>query len=290
MDTLPSFDTTPLPYQSWGNLSSPNQVIIALHGFCGASADFTNWANICTQQNPNLAIYALNLRGQGFDPVVNRRGDIPTHHDWLRDLWHATKTLKIKPPHAECIWAGESLGAIIACHALTHATHHVRCDRLILLSPVISLDHLVPQWMQSLATCIAKIQPERRIPLSLIASNQNLQVSHHPTNHASQSATNAWHVDSFSLRFLAAVQRLISQMPSLSHQISIPLLVVNGGQDFFLPVETIESWLAHLPETTPLTHHYFSESYHLLLYDHRADTIAQCCADWISPPPQVPEM
>ena len=57
------------------------------------------------------------VRGQGSDPIRERRGDIGDPQDWYRDLFAFTQLVQEQHPNAKVVWFGESMGALIAAHA-----------------------------------------------------------------------------------------------------------------------------------------------------------------------------
>ena len=282
MPKFSSFDTTTFSYQQWGELQSPSAIVIGIHGFCGAACDFDGLAQFLYQKNPQLGVVAYNLRGMGLDPVEDRRGDIESSDYWARDLVSFCSHIRTLFPEAPLIWCAESLGALIACNALsTRPQAKGLCDGLILYSPVVAIEQQVARWKITLARGLARIFPDKRIPLDLFTGEQPVQVTQGATDHTAQSSTNNWHVSSFSMRLLNAIASLIVAMPLAADSLSCPILVINGGQDFFTQPEALEHWLSFIPASTPLEHSYFQESYHLLLYDTHADDIFSDTADWL---------
>jgi alpha-beta hydrolase superfamily lysophospholipase len=283
MPTFSSFDTTTFNYQQWGEEQSPTALVIGIHGFCGAACDFEGLAHFLCQQNPQLGLVAYNLRGMGLDPVLNRRGDIESASYWPRDLLHFCSHIRALYPDIPLVWCAESLGALIACNTLsTHPHARDFCDALILYSPVVAIDRQVARWKIVLARGVARLFPEKRIPLDLFTGAQAVQVTQGAADHTAQSSTNSWHVSSFSMRLLNAIANLIENMPHAAASLSAPTLVINGGNDFFTRPEALEHWLSFLPTTTTVTHSHFPESYHLMLYDTHAKAIFTRTADWLA--------
>jgi alpha-beta hydrolase superfamily lysophospholipase len=70
-------DAQTFPYRRFiAKDHTPSTIIIALHGFCGASIDYEILGNHLNNQHPQIGLYAYEVRGQGLDPVRERRGDI----------------------------------------------------------------------------------------------------------------------------------------------------------------------------------------------------------------------
>lgn len=277
-----SFDTTPFLLEKWSNTDAPETVIIAGHGFCGAYSDFEDFAKVVLERSPVTAIYASNLRGMGRDPVVNRRGDIEDYSYWLRDLHALTAQVRNWHPNSEIVWAAESLGAMIAVHSYAEATAaNLRCDALCLLSPVVEIGDQVASWKIMLAKAAAKLFPNYRLKLNAFTGQQNVQVTQGASDHTLQSSTNDYHVESFTLRQLHAIASLIEGMHTAAQSIDCPLLVINGGNDYFTPPITLENWLTKLTNTSSLTHFYLADSYHLLLYDDQSEEVFRKVSTWL---------
>ncbi len=283
MPTFSSFDTTPFSYLQWGEEQSPTALVIGIHGFCGAACDFNGLARFLSKKNPQLGIVAYNLRGMGLDPVIGRRGDTESADYWSRDLLSFCAHIRSLYPGVPLLWCAESLGALIACNTLADSPHAREfCDGLILYSPVVEIDKQVAPWKISIARAIARLFPDKRIPLDLFTGSQSVQVTQGAADHSAQSGTNSWHVSSFSMRLLNEIANLIDTMPYAAKSLTTPMLVINGGQDFFTPAASLEHWLKHLPSTTTVEHSHFPESYHLMLYDSHADAIFSRTADWLA--------
>ena len=117
-------------YRKWiSETTEPDVVIIGIHGFCGASIDYANLGNHLLRYQPRTGLYAYEVRGQGSDPIRERRGDIGDPKDWYRDLFAFTQLVQEQHPDAKIVWFGESLGALIAAHAWREAPANDPPDR-----------------------------------------------------------------------------------------------------------------------------------------------------------------
>jgi len=75
---------------------------------------------------------------------------------------------------------------------------------------------------------------------------------------------------------------MISNMHRAASQIDLPILVINGGLDYFTPPEYAESFFAEIPKSSKNQHHYYPKSYHLLMYDDYRIAIFNNVSEWIS--------
>lgn len=277
-----SFDGDSFGYLSWNTEQKLNTVIIATHGMNGAASDYRNFGEYLTQHRPNIAIYAHNTRGQGFDPNEERRGDIEQASDWYQDLHTFSNLVRTKHPEATIVWMGESMGSLITAHtaALLETQSAINYDALILSSPVISMSPNLPRWKRAALKLAASIAPNYRVSLEDLTKEDNIQITQ-GTDHKSQSTTNEYHIPTHSLRLLATLGKHIEQMQNKVSLISSPSLVVHGGKDIFCTPEDAENLLASFPKQTKTKQLYYPEAYHLLMYDDLREQIFSDIVSWL---------
>ena len=106
-------DGKQLSLRYWNLRSQPETVIIAVHGIEGAAKDFGNLGKTLSKKTPRTTLYALNLRGGGYDPSAKSKGDISSPNLWENDLIDLNASLRKRHPRANFIWMGESMGSLI---------------------------------------------------------------------------------------------------------------------------------------------------------------------------------
>lgn len=266
---LKTSDGKELSVRAWNVQRQPETVIIALHGMGGAARDFGLLGRALPAQSPATALYALNLRGLGYDSEASSRGDIEDTELWLRDLEEFHQVLALKFPQAKMIWLGESMGGIIALHAAERGRKTP--DQLIIASPVTSL-RSVPLWQRAALTLSAGVIPRARISLETLTGGDFQATS--GTSHFSQSESNPYYVKRFTLRFIRSVARMAAQMPDKARRTEVSALILQGGRDFLSPREEGRAFAGQFPRDTVLT--VFPKSHHLLFYDvEKAEVIAE---------------
>ena len=283
-----SFDNDSFDYLKWGDSHFPKTVIIAVHGINGAAQDYDNLAshlieNIDTEKG--ITLYAPETRGQGNDRNVRRRGDIYRKEEWFKDLNTFTRMIRSEHPKAEIIWCGESMGSLIVTHSYVNfdsKTTASKPDRMILLAPVVSLRPHLPIWKHKLANTLAYLLPRFKVSLNLFSGQQAVKVTQSGDSHDEQAATNSYFIEKFTLRLLATLGNLISDMNSIATNINIPIMVVNGAHDYFTPPDITEEFYAHIPHSESNQHAYFLDSYHLLMYDAHHKEIFNEISQWIT--------
>lgn len=269
-------------YRKWiSNETEPDVVIIGIHGFCGASIDYTNLGNHLLARQPKTALYAYEVRGQGSDPIYTRRGDIGDPKDWYRDLFAFTGLVRERHPKAKVVWYGESMGALIATHAWSKSpTGKPPCDGLILSSPIVRFRDDIPAWTPGLVQVAATTLPLARISLETLAGGQDVQMTQ-TSHHNEQVKTNSYNVEKHTLRLIGALTRLIDGMNGCAARIHSPVLVLHGGKDFFNNDSDVRGFVARIPATTSKTYRNYPDAYHLLMYDAKKDAIFRDVERWV---------
>ena len=150
--TFRSFDGAEFPYTKWASKEDSKLVIIGVHGISGAASDFRPLAKHILAKHPNITLYGAETRGQGKDPIKERRGHIHNREEWFKDLTTFTSLVRKRHPKAKIIWCGESMGSLIVLHTYAQIKKHgVRCDAMILASPITDIRSDFPQWKISAA-------------------------------------------------------------------------------------------------------------------------------------------
>lgn len=281
--TLHSFDGDLLPFTKWLPAAEPEVVIIGVHGISGAAADYNPLASqLRTLNSPRIAVYAAETRGQGNDPVKERRGHIHKREDWFRDLFSFTTLIRKKHPKAKIVWCGESMGSLIVLHsyAAMQALGHAPCDAIILSSPLTEIKGDFPRWKIHLAHGLATVFPKARISLETLSGQEEVKVTKN-TVHQEQAETNSYHIKRHTLRLLTTLGDMIQTSNQAGQSITIPTLVLHGGKDIFSEPQAIDRFTKSLPVQKKVTRKFYPESYHLLFHDHQSSQVIQDIEIWL---------
>jgi alpha-beta hydrolase superfamily lysophospholipase len=276
-------ESEPFGYRAWKREHfDQDLVIIGIHGFCGASTDYANLGNHLVKRDSDVAVYAYELRGQGSDPIKERRGDIGHPSQWYTDLEAFTQLVRSRHPGAKIIWYGESMGALIATHALCSApSDKPPCDGLILSSPIVRFKDDFEPWKVALVRVAAATAPLARIPIESLADDQNIQMTQY-SSHGEQTKSNPYHIERHTLRLLGTLAKLIDGMNACAPKIEVPTLVLHGGKDYFNNDSDLRGFIARFPDETSVTYRNYPDSYHLLMYDKKKEKIFQDVAKWLN--------
>lgn len=269
-------------YRVWQNpVCEPDVIIIGIHGFCGNSLDYANLGNFLMESQPKTLVYAYELRGQGSDPIFSRRGDIGKSSDWYLDLEAFTQLVRARHPKAKIIWYGESMGALIATHALASAPKNdPPCDALVLSSPIVRFREETEPWKIALIQVAATTLPLARVPLESLTPKQDIQMTQ-GSNHMKQVEKNSYHIDKHTLRLLGTLTKLIKGMNRRAAKIEVPILVLHGQRDYFNQDSDIRGFLARIPPEVPMQYKSYPDAYHLLMYDEKREVIFKDVAKWL---------
>lgn len=269
-------------YRKWISPAHRQDVVmIGIHGFCGASLDYTNLGRYLLEHQPETGLYAYEVRGQGSDPIHERRGDIGDPLEWYQDLFAFTQLVRERHPDAKVVWFGESMGAMIAAHAWDRApADRPPCDGLVLSSPIVRFRDDIPAWTPGLVRVAATTLPLARISLDALAGGQQVQMTQHSV-HADQVKKNPYHVEQHTLRLIGTLSHLITTMNDCAGRLRTPVLVLHGGQDFFNNDADLRGFVARVPKGTPMVYHNYPNSYHLLMYDEKREAIFRDVSRWL---------
>ena len=269
-------------YRKWISAKSePDVVMIGIHGFCGASIDYANLGNHLLQHQPKTGLYAYEVRGQGSDPIRERRGDIGDPKDWYRDLFAFTQLVQERHPHAKVVWFGESMGALIAAHAWREAPPgQPPCDALVLSSPIVRFRDDIPAWTPALIQIAASTLPLARVSLDTLAGGQDVQMTQ-TSHHATQMKKNPYNVEQYTLRLIGTLALLIDRMNTCATSIRSPVLVLHGGKDYFNNDADVRGFVARIPADTSSTYRNYPNAYHLLMYDEKKEVIFKDIERWV---------
>ncbi len=280
----PAADVSPgetFGFRRWVSQSHrPDVVIIGIHGFCGASIDYRNLGEHMLRHQPKTAVYAYDLRGQGNDPIQHRRGDIGNARDWYRDLFTFTELVRERHPDARIVWFGESMGAMIAAHAWREAPDDAPpCDGIVLSSPIVRFRDDIPAWTPGLVQLAATALPLARVSLATLTSGEDVPMTS-TSSHGEQAPQNDYHVEKHTLRLLATLARHIDGMNDCAAELSGPVLILHGGQDYFNNDADIRGFIARMPSQARVTHRHYPRAYHLLMYDEKRERVFRDVARW----------
>lgn len=278
-----SHDGDHFGYRNWQPVA-PHTVIIGIHGISGHSGDYKYLTKHLRSNDRGVAIYAPEIRGQGMDANKKRRGDIMNSCEWTKDLYTFTSLVRKAHPKARIIWLGESMGTLIIMHAY-HTTPHgfKKPDALIFASPIVDISSKISAWKLGTMRVAAFLFPQLRISLETLSTGERPVVTKDDI-HKEQANKNEWYIPRYTLRLLLTLGNMADRLKKLAADTRCPILILNGGMDIFTSKEKVDELCASFPKDIPCTHHYYKDSFHLLLYDHQREKIFRDISAWLKTP------
>jgi alpha-beta hydrolase superfamily lysophospholipase len=277
-----SYDGKTMPWKAWpvSSGTKPRGIVIAVHGLSAAKSDF--W--YLGEQLPlrGYTVYAYDLRGQGNDPVVAERGDIPGAKTWQKDLATFHALIKRRHPRTPVFWYGESLGSLIALHTAANLLgNRSDPDGIILASPVAGLRMTLTGFQRFVLETAARLSPRSRYSLGELAGvdESKIQVTSHST-HGGQMAVTPHHVSAFSLRLLSTVGGMLDDNAESAHRLKMPVLFVASPNDVMSSADQIQGLFAQM-RSRDKTMLWYTRSYHLLLHDVQREEVVHDVARWL---------
>jgi acylglycerol lipase len=268
-----SYDGKRMAWSHWPVVQgrSCKAVVIAIHGLSGAASDFWLLGEKLPQQN--IAVYAYELRGQGNDSELNRRGDVLSSIQWRRDLQTFHRLVKARHPDVPIFWYGESLGSLIALHTAAESRGRDSPQALILSAPLAGLRQQLGSAEHFLLTAASHLMPFVKVSLGQLAhmDEDKMRVTTTST-HGGQMQQSPHHVPAFTLRLLRETGRMIDSNPQAADDVRIPSLWLASPHDIVAGPEQIQSLFAKL-EAKDKKLLWYTRSYHLLLHDVQRDEV-----------------
>jgi alpha-beta hydrolase superfamily lysophospholipase len=273
-------------YSAWGaNLKpgqNPRAVVVAVHGLSGAALDYEPLGRHLTQHG--VVTFALELRGQGNDPVVDRRGDLEDFQQWFTDLRAFVALVRARHPGLPIFYYGESMGAAILTRFVAQATGNDLPAGLVLASPVITVPGNPSWWRKFVFHLFYFLTPKRRINVAKYTKRVD---EDDQSNWVTRDAAhrewikNAPHrITTFTFRFFKNLFDLMGGCFDAAPHIAVPLLVVYAANDVFIKPDRVEKFFGLLGSREKELF-LFPESYHLLLHDPNRDEAMQRIEGWL---------
>jgi alpha-beta hydrolase superfamily lysophospholipase len=284
-ETWRSYDGKEMPWRAHGVTHGipVRAVVITVHGLSGAASDF--WMLDDTLPRRGIAVCGLELRGMGNDPDRRRRGDILAAEVWERDLFTFHSLVRARHPGVPVYWYGESVGSLIALHALADMMSDLGPEQrpagLMFSSPVAGFK-TKPGPLKHLAIRAAMVlMPRRKVSLEKLVGvkDADIQVTA-TTTHGSRMAVTPHHVPEFTFRLLRGILGMVRTNPAALRKVEEPLLVLATPNDVISSRRQVEAYFDAVPSADKSIR-WYDESYHLLLHDVQRDEVLRDATAWL---------
>lgn len=271
-------DGTLMPARRWRAQGERRGTIVYVHGLSGAATDFDPVADRLAAKG--WEGFGLYLRGQGNDPVMERRGYWMSAEGHLDDLEKFTRELP--DCRGPLFYYGESMGAVIVSLAAVHQ-RLMPADGIILSAPVVALRNPPPWWIQKMIIWLARIAPRLRVELGPLISRSKSGKRALLTR---DEAYQKWldekpdRLRRFSLGMLRNLNLMMEEAYRRAPEIQLPVFMQHAGHDLFIaPVQSAEFF--HRIGSKEKKAQFYPEAYHLLFRDLDANQVIEDVAAWI---------
>ncbi|MDB4793417.1 lysophospholipase [Methylacidiphilales bacterium] len=278
-------DGETFPYSFWSadlpEGQRPTAAVVAVHGLSGAALDFEPLGSHLARHR--IATFAPELRGQGNDPILSRRGDLERIDDWLRDLSAFFLLVRSRYPDTPIFYYGESMGAALLTRFLAQALELEQPTGLILASPVVALQNRPSWWQEQFFRFFIWARPTHRVDVRKYTKRNRDEPSKWVTRdeaHRRWYETASHRILRFTVRFFKCLRDLIEGCSEAAPKIRIPALVIYAANDVFIAPKLVEQFFERLGSQDKELR-LFPESYHLLLHDDDKAEVLACIESWL---------
>lgn len=268
-DTFVVDDGARLPYVAWRPASSPQRVIIAVHGFSDYRRAFELpapfWADM------GAIVYAYDQRGFGQAPSV---GVWAGSARLVADLSQIVALVRAQHPNLPLFLVGDSMGAAVVCLVAQNSTPGILAG-VVLNAPAVwgaqsfnpvyrgvlwVAAHVVPSWEMT----------GRGVKVTVTDNTPLLR---------------ALGRDPYMLKTarVDALYGMVSLMDEAQHaapNLRVRTLLLYGERDEVIPKPAVCAFAAALPDSPTIF--FYPDGYHLLLRDYGAPLVWSDAAAWFA--------
>lgn len=268
-------DGTAFPGLVWENPASrTTSHIVCIHGLSGAASDFGPLARRLASEGHT--VWAVNLRGQGHDPDLRRRGHFLDPHEWRADLAAFADGHLDADPLAVI---GESMGSLAALDAVAHRA--LRPQRLVLSVPVTETRAPVPSWVVSVLRAAAGVAPRCKIsPMRFVHGKTSIPRLTSDNAYMQYLTEIPHRVGGFSLEFLTRFHDLMQEARRNAARLDLPTLMLAAGRDVFITPEQSRAFF-ELLATPEKEYVFYPDSHHLLWHDVDTEDVLEHISRWL---------
>jgi acylglycerol lipase len=255
-------------------------VVACVHGMGGAGEQFAPLPEMVK----GFSFYALDLRGQGRDPVVSRRG-LALNVEWqMRDIAAFLKAVRQAHPDEPLYLMGESMGSLLVASYAAGGDRgaELGLSGVILSAPVVALIRAVPKPVRLILRTLGKMFPNYRLsPNRFVNGNTTAPPITRDRAYQDSLKEKTHYISNFSLGFLVELGALIDGSKAIAKKIKLPTLVLAAGQDCYVRIDQVESWF-HQITSENKTLRVYPDAYHLLWHDWDKNLVGEDISKWLS--------
>ena len=255
--------------------------VACIHGMGGSGEEF----HPLPHKIDDCSFYALELRGQGCDPVKSRRGVVMDLESQINDIGAFLMAVRLEHPAEPVFLMGESMGALLSAAYMARGAHlglRMVPNGLILSVPVVGLARPVPAILRGLLRLVGTVAPKVRLSPSYFVKtkSQGPQLTRDQVYHE-DLRKKPHHIKDFSLGFLMELGDLIDASESFAPCWDVPTLVLSAGCDCFVQPCQISTWFEKISAQDKKLYIY-PEAHHLLWHDWDKEAVLRDIHAWLT--------
>lgn len=275
--TWEASDGSQLAWKKWLPDGPPRAQVIASHGMSCWVDDFDPLGEVFAEHG--IALAAWNLRGQGCDPNVSRRGAWLDVTGWLGDLSGFAKF--VDAGDLPLFLCGESMGALLSLQAASRDPWKTRISGLLLFVPVAKLAQKNPPWMKSFLRWMSDTFPALRLNASWFVHGRPTtpQLTRIPERQH-YVETSPHQLGPVTLGYLASMGELIEASIPAAEALELPVALFSAGHDAFITASQTREFFGRIHSADKTLFEY-PDGYHQLMFDLDATKVVNDAARWI---------
>lgn len=223
----PASDGTELLHRHWPATGTPWARLLLVHGLAEHSGRYEHVGEQLA--TAGIEVHALDQRG--FGASGGRRAWVDRWSQLHDDIEHRVAALRAEQPSLPVVLYGHSLGGLISLGYVLDARSLP--DALVLSAPAVGAS--IPAWQRALVATLSRVAPgarlANRLPSDVLAKAPAVWADYlaDPLNEHRSTAR-------FGALALAEQGRVVAALDRLS----IPTLVIHGGDDRLVPTASSE--------------------------------------------------
>lgn len=265
-------DGAHLPMRHWLPTTSPEAVIIALHGFNDYSQFFEQPGQFLSKQG--IACYAYDQRGFGAAPQRGLWAGSLTYRDDLQTLTHL---IKQRHPQQPLYLLGESMGGAVVMTTMSQAPK-LPIDGIILVAPALWARTTMPWYQTSLLWTLAHTMPWLTLTGKSVGAKPSDNIEMLRALGRDPLVIKATRVES-----VYGLTNLMDEAFASAPQLQSNTFLLYGEKDEIIPKKPTIAFLQHWlsANSDQKTVAFYEHGYHMLLRDLQADKPWQDIVTWI---------
>lgn len=215
-----TFDGIDVYTQAWLPDSTPQAVILIVHGLGDHSGRYGNYVNYFVPRG--YALYSFDARGHGRSSGA--RGHVDRFDRYLEDIDRRAAEARSDWPGTPLFILGHSLGSLMVL--IYGARRPDQLTGLIVTGTALQDALELPGWKRNLATLLSRVTPSLKMNNGVPLSG----LSHDPaviTAYEADSLTHTWGTPRLSTE-VDVTRAQVWQSAAAWH---VPLLMLHGGAD-----------------------------------------------------------